>query len=171
RMWMRSGVRIGGAIEKNRLWFFGAYRRLQEDQTLNNAQVPLQRRGNQIYVKGTADLGRQQRLQVSFQWDRTNAENAVLRMTGTGPPSSTMGLASATPGRAAPSARGTLVTGGPLVGVNYTWVLRSNMLFQFIASDMINKPQNSAPQGAIGTSRVIQTNAAGNIAGSLTTIA
>ena len=162
---------IGGPIQKNRLWFFGAYRRLQEDQTLNNAQVPLQRRGNQIYVKGTADLGRQQRLQVSFQWDRTNAENAVLRMTGTGAPSSTMGLSSATPALAAPSAWGTLVTGGPLVGVNYTWVLRSNMLFQFIASDMINKPQNSAPQGAIGTSRVIQTNAAGNIAGSLTTIA
>src|SRR6185295_15085520 len=46
-----------------------------------------------------------------------------------------------------------------------------NLLFQFIASDMVNKPQNSAPQGAIGTSRVIQTNAAGNIAGSLTTIA
>jgi hypothetical protein len=162
---------IGGPIQRNRLWFFGAYRRLQEDQTLNNAQVPLQRRGNQIYVKGTADLGGQQRLQASFQWDRTDAANAVLRMNGTGTTSTTTGLSSATPALAAPSAWGTLVTGGPMVGVNYTWVLRSNLLFQFIGSDMVNKPQNSAPQGAIGTSRVIQTNAAGNIAGSLTTIA
>ena len=162
---------LGGPIAKNRVWFFGAYRRLQEDQVVNNAQVPLQRRGNQIYVKGTAELGGRQRLTASFQWDRTDSANAVLRTTGTGAPSTTAGLSNATPALAAPSAWGTLVTGGPLVGVNYTWVMKSNLLFQFIASDMINKPQNSAPQDVLGVSRVIQTNTAGNIAGSLTTIA
>ena len=162
---------IGGPVEQNRVWFFGAYRRLHEDQTLNNAQAPLQRRGNQIYVKGTADLGGTHRLSASFQWDRTHANNAVLRTTGTGAPSTTAGLSNATPALAAPSAWGTLVTGGPLVGVNYTWVMRSNLLFQLIASDMVNKPQNSAPPGGLGTSRVIQTNTAGNITGSLTTIA
>jgi hypothetical protein len=162
---------LGGPIARNRVWFFGAYRRVQEDQTVNNAQVPLQRRGNQIYVKGTAELGRGQRLSASFQWDRTDAVNAVLRTTGTGAPSTTAGLSSATPALAAPSAWGSLVTGGPLAGVNYTWVMRSNLLFQFIGSDMVNKPQNSEPQASIGVSKVIQTNAAGNIAGSLTTIA
>src|SRR5438093_2443911 len=140
---------VGGPIEKDRVWFFGAYRRVQEDQTLNNAQVPLQRRGNQIYVKGTAELSARQRLSASFQWDRTHATNAVLRTTGTGAPSTTAGLASATPALAAPSAWGTLVTGGPLVGMNYTWVMRSNLLFQFIASDMVNKPQNSAPSDSL----------------------
>jgi hypothetical protein len=162
---------LGGPIAKNRVWFFGAYRRLQEDQTVNNAQVPLQRRGNQIYVKGTAELSASQRISASFQWDRTDAVNAVLRTTGTGAPSTTVGLSSATPALAASSAWGSLVTGGPLAGVNYTWVARSNLLFQFIGSDMVNKPQNSEPQGAIAPSKVIQTNAAGNITGSLTTIA
>jgi hypothetical protein len=162
---------LGGPIVRNRLWIFGAYRRVQEDQTVNNAQVPLERRGNQIYVKGTAELSAAHRLTGSFQWDRTDAINAVLRTTGTGAPSTTVGLSSATPALASPSAWGNLVTGGPLLGVNYTWVMRSNLLFQFIGSDMINKPQNSEPQGAIATSHVIQTNAAGNIAGSLTTVA
>src|SRR3954470_17857505 len=59
---------LGGPIAKNRVWIFGAYRRVQEDQTVNNAQVPLQRRGNQIYVKGTAELTASQRLTASFQW-------------------------------------------------------------------------------------------------------
>src|SRR5260370_42633320 len=36
---------------------------------------------------------------------------------------------------------------------------------------MVNKPLNSEPQSSIDASRVIQTNLAGNIAGSLTTIA
>ena len=162
---------LGGPIARNRVWFFGAYRRVQEDQTVNNAQVPLQRRGNQLYIKGTAELNASQRMSASFQWDRTNAVNAVLRTTGTGAPSTTAGLSSATPALAAPSAWGSLVTGGPLAGVNYTWVMRSNLLFQFIGSEMVNKPQNASPQGAISASKVIQTNAAGNIAGSLTTIA
>jgi hypothetical protein len=162
---------LGGPIARDRLWFFGAYRRVQEDQTMNNAQVPLQRRGNQIYIKGTAELSASQRMSASFQWDRTNAGNAILRMTGVGATSTTMGLASATPALVAPSAWGSLVTGGPLAGVNYTWVMRSNLLLQFIGSYMVNKPQNAAPPGAIDASKVIQTNTAGNITGSLTTIA
>ena len=162
---------LGGPIEKNRVWLFGAYRRVQEDQTLNNAQVPLQRRGHQIYVKGTADLGGNQRVSASFQWDRTNAINAGLRTSGTGAPSTTAGLSSATPALAAPSAWGNLVTGGPLAGVNYTGVMRSRLLFQFVGSYMVNKPQNFEPPGSIDVSKVIQTNAAGNITGSLTTVA
>lgn len=162
---------LGGPVARNRVWFFGAYRRVQEDQTLNNAQVPLQRRGNQIFLKGTAQPNASQRVSASFQWDRTNAINAVLRTSGTGAPSTTAGLSSATPALAAPSAWGNLVTGGPLAGVNYTWVMKSNLLFQLIGSYMVNKPQNSEPPGSIDASRVIQTNAAGNITGSLTTIA
>jgi len=162
---------LGGPIMKNRIWFFSAYRRVQEDQTVNNAHVPLQPRGNQIYLKGTGEIAATQRVSFSFQWDRTNAVNAVLRTTGTGAPSTTAGLSSATPALAAPSAWGKLVTGGPLAGGNYTWVMRSNVLFQFIGSYMINKPQNSEPQGSLDVSKVIQTNSAGNITGSLTTIA
>jgi len=162
---------LGGPIARNRVWFFGAYRRVQEDQTVNNAQVPLQRRGNQIYLKGTAQLNTNHRLAGSFQWDRTYGNNAVLRTSGTGAPSTTAGLSSATPALATPSAWGNLVTGGPLAGGNYTWIVRSNLLFQFIASYMVNKPQNSEPSGTLDVSKVIQTNAANNITGSLTTIA
>jgi len=32
---------LGGPIERDRIWFFSAYRRLQPDQALNNAVVPL----------------------------------------------------------------------------------------------------------------------------------
>ena len=144
---------------------------MAEDQTLNNAPVPRQRRGNLIYVKGTAQLTQGQRLAATFQWDRIIAHNGVMRSSGTGAPSATSGLSSATPQLVAPSAFGDQITGGPLTGVNYTWVMRSNLLFQFIGSWMINKPQNAEPIGTLDLTKVIQTNAAGNIAGSLTTIA
>jgi hypothetical protein len=162
---------LGGPIEKDRIWFFGSYRRVAEDQTLNNAPVPRQRRGNLVYVKGTAQLTQGQRVAATFQWDRIVAHNGVMRSSGTGAPSATSGLSSATPQLVAPSAFGDQITGGPLTGVNYTWVLRSNLLFQFIGSWMINKPQNAEPIGGLDVTKVIQTNAAGNIAGSLTTIA
>src|SRR5947207_511486 len=37
---------LGGPIARNRIWFFSAYRRVQTDQTFNNALVPVERRGN-----------------------------------------------------------------------------------------------------------------------------
>src|SRR5947207_3074369 len=42
---------MGGPIVRNKLWFFGAYRRVQRDQTFNNAPVPVQNRGNLVFVK------------------------------------------------------------------------------------------------------------------------
>lgn len=162
---------LGGPVRRDQVWFFGAYRRVHEDQTLSNAPVPRERRGDYIYAKGTAQLTNEQRLQVSFQWDRTRARNALIRSSAVGGTSASSGLSGATPQLAAPSAFGDLVAGGPLVGGNYTWVLRSNVLFQFIASYMINKPQNVEPRGDFGVTRVIQTNPTGNIAASLTTIA
>jgi hypothetical protein len=162
---------LGGPLEKDRVWFFGSYRRVAEDQTLNNAPVPRKRRGNLVYIKGTGQLSQGHRLMATFQWDRIIAHNGVMRSTGTGAPSATSGLSSATPQLVAPSAFGDQITGGPLTGANYTWVMRSNLLFQFITSWMINKPQNAEPIGGLDMTKVIQTNAAGNIAGSLTTIA
>ncbi|HEX6975523.1 MAG TPA: TonB-dependent receptor, partial [Vicinamibacterales bacterium] len=52
---VQPDVTLGGPILRDRVWFFGAYRRVQEDQTLNNAPVPRQRRGNQIYLKFTGE--------------------------------------------------------------------------------------------------------------------
>ena len=156
---------------RDRIWFFGAYRRVQEDQTLNNAPVARERRGNQIYTKITTELAPNHRLTASVQYDKTRARNAVIRNTGIGATSTTAGLSSATPQLASPDAFGDLVTGGPLLGVNYTWVVRSNQLFQFIGSWMVNKPQNAEPSNDLGVTKVIQTNAANDIAGSLTTIA
>ena len=43
---------LGGPIKRDRIWFFGAYRRVQTDQTFNNAIVPVQRRGNLWFVQG-----------------------------------------------------------------------------------------------------------------------
>ncbi|PYR43279.1 MAG: hypothetical protein DMF93_03550, partial [Acidobacteria bacterium] len=82
-------------------------------------------------------------------------------------------LSSATPQIVAPSALGTLIKGGPLASFNYNWVVSSTKVFQFVGSFMINKPNDLQPidgQGLIPT-KVIQTNPAGNILGSLTTTA
>ena len=168
---IQPDLTLGGPVMKDKVWFFGAYRRVQEDQTLNNAPVARERRGNQVYMKVTTQLNDAHRLSASIQYDKTRAKNAVIRSSGVGATSASGGLSSATPQQVAASAFGDLVTGGPLFGMNYTWVLKSNQLFQFIGSWMVNKPQNSEPSSDFGVTRVIQTNAANNIAGSLTTIA
>ena len=168
---IQPDLTLGGPVLRDKVWFFGAYRRVQEDQTLNNAPVARERRGNQIYTKVTTQLNDAHRLSASIQYDKTRARNAVIRSSGVGATSASGGLSSATPQQVAASAFGDLVTGGPLFGMNYTWVLKSNQLFQFIGSWMVNKPQNSEPSNDFGVTRVIQTNAANNIAGSLTTIA
>ena len=167
---VQPDLTLGGPVMRDKVWFFGAYRRIQEDQTLNNAPVARERRGNQIYVKTTAQLSPNHRLQGSVQYDKTRAGNAVIRSSAVGATSATGGLSGATPQQVVPEAFGDLVTGGPLLGVNYTWVVRSNQLFQFIGSWMVNKPQNAEPSNDFGVTKVIQTNAADNIAGSLTTI-
>src|SRR5436190_4714924 len=70
---------LGGPIRRNKAWFFGAYRRVQQDQTFNNAPVPVQRRGNLWFLKATTELRTDHRLSVSFQYDRTTQANAVIR--------------------------------------------------------------------------------------------
>jgi hypothetical protein len=162
---------LGGPIAIDKIWFFGAYRRIYEDQTINNAPVPRERRGNQVYVKITSQMNAAHRLSGSVQYDKTRARNAVIRNSVTGGNSATSGLSSATPQLVNPSAFGDLVTGGPLLGVNYTWVVAPTRLFQFVASWMVNKPQNAEQASGLDVTKVIQTNAANNIAGSLTTIA
>ena len=168
---LQPDLTLGGPIARDRVWFFGAYRRVQEDQTLNNAPVARERRGNQIYGKITTQLSRDHRLTASLQYDKTRAGNALIRSTAIGATSASGGLSSATPQQVASEAFGDQVTGGPLFGANYTWVVRSSQLFQFIGSWMVNKPQNAEPSSSLGVTKVIQTNAADNIAGSLTTIA
>ncbi len=168
---LQPDLTLGGPIVRDRAWFFGAYRRVQEDQTLNNAPVPRERRGNQIYGKVTTEMNQDHRLTVSLQYDKTTARNALIRSSAIGATSASGGLSSATPQQVSPAAFGDQVTGGPLFGANYTWVLTSNQLFQFIGSWMVNKPQNAEPSDNFGVTKVIQSNAANNIAGSLTTIA
>jgi hypothetical protein len=171
---------LGGPIVRNRIWFFAAYRRVQTNQTFNNAPVPVERRGNLWFVKATTQLQNNHRLQVSMQYDRTIAANGIFRGT-VGPnrslglltSSTSTGLGSATPQITAPSALGTLIKGGPLASFNYNWVVSSTKVFQFVGSFMVNKPNDLQPadgQGLIPT-KVIQSNPAGNILGSLTTTA
>jgi hypothetical protein len=166
---------LGGPILRDRIWFFGSYRRIQQDQTVNNAPVPRERRGNLYFLKVTSQLHGQQRLATTFQYDRTTAANAVIRGTvepGRNFANLSTGLSSATMQISSPSAFGTRITGGPLVGANYNWVMSDTRLFQFVTSWMVSKPSNAQPnQGArLGPTKVIQTNAAGDIAGNLTTI-
>ena len=167
---------LGGPILRNRIWFFGSYRRIQQDQTVNNAPVPRERRGNLYFVKVTSQLRTNHRLATTFQYDRTIAKSAVIRGTvepGRTFASLTSGISSATMQISSPSAFGTRVTGGPLVGANYNWVMSNTRLFQFVASWMVSKPSNAEPDNGapLGPTKIIQTNAAGNIAGNLTTIA
>ena len=173
---IQPDVTLGGPIKRNRVWFFTAYRRLQQDQTINNAPVPAQRRGNLWFAKVTSQLTPNHRLSVSFQHDRTVQTNAVVRGSeapGRSVGSSSAGLSSATPQIANPSAFGTLVKGGPLLGLNYNWVVSSTKVFQFVSSWMIDKPNNFEPNegAALGPTRIIQSNASGNIAAGVTTIA
>lgn len=167
---MQPDLTLGGPVMRDKAWFFGAYRRVQEDQTLNNAPVARERRGNQIYAKVTTQFNDSHRFSGSVQYDKTRAKNALIRSSGLGATSAGGGLSSATPQLVSPEAFGDLVTGGPMVGMNYTWVVRSNQLFQFIGSWMINKPQSSEPSNDFGVTKVVQTNPANSIAGSLTTI-
>jgi len=171
---------LGGPIKRDSIWFFTAFRRVQTDQTFNNTVVPVQRRGNLWFVKGTLQMARDHRVQVSLQYDRTIQANAIFRGTvapnrnlGLLTSSTSTGLGSATPQIVASSAFGTLVKGGPLVSMNYNWVVTPTKVFQLVGSLMINKPNDLQPNDgqAIIPTKIIQTNAAGNILGSLTTSA
>jgi len=174
---------LGGPIVRDNVWFFSAYRRVQTDQTFNNAAVPVQRRGNLWFAKVTAQLHTDHRVQLSLQYDRTIQANAIFR--GTAAPNRSLGLltsatttpagalSTATPQIVAPSALGTLVKGGPLASFNYNWVVSSTKVFQFVGSFMINKPNDLQPNDgqALIPTRVIQSNPSGNILGNLTTVA
>src|SRR5262249_36268505 len=157
-------------------------RRVQTDQTFNNAAVPVERRGNLWFAKGTAQIRTDHRLQASLQYDRTVQADAIFR--GTAAPNRNLGIltsvsslpagtiSGATPQIIAPSALGTLIKGGPLASFNYSWVQSSSRVFQFVGSFMINKPNDLQPadgQGLIPT-KIIQSNPTGNILGSLTTV-
>ncbi len=174
---------LGGPIMRDKVWFFGSYRRVQRDQTFNNAPIPVFSRGNLWFLKVTTQLNNNQRLQVSMQYDKVNQENAVVR--GLVAPGRTLGSTSVGIGTNAsttngppmqivnPSAFGTLVKGGPLASFNYNWVMSSHRVFQFVGSFMFNKPNDYQPNGSTGLipTKVIQSNPTGNILGSLTTIA
>jgi len=174
---------LGGPIARDRIWFFTAYRRVQTDQTFNNAVVPVERRGNLWFAKVTAQMRNNHRLQVSFQYDRTIQANAIFR--GTVAPGRNLGLltsatttpagalSTATPQIVSASALGTLVKGGPLASFNYNWVVSSTKVFQFVGSMMVNKPNDLQPNEgqAVIPTKVIQSNPSGDILGSLTTTA
>lgn len=173
---IQPDVTLGGPIRRDRIWFFTSYRRLQQDQTLNNAPVPRERRGNLWFVKVTTQLSNNHRLSGTFQYDRTIQKNAVIRGSvapGRSLGSTGSGLSSATMQVTDPSAFGTLTKGGPLVGASYNWIISSTKLFQFVTSWMISKPNNFGPNedAPLGVTKVIQSNPSGNIAASLTTIA
>jgi Carboxypeptidase regulatory-like domain len=173
---IQPDMTLGGPVLRDRIWFFGSYRRIQQDQTVNNAPVPRERRGNLYFVKLTGQLNPSHRLSSTFQYDRTTAKNAVIRGTvepGRNFANLSTGISNATMQISSPSAFGTRITGGPLVGANYNWVMSNTRVFQFVTSWMIGKPSNTEPNDGdvLGPTKIIQTNSAGNIAGNLTTIA
>ena len=125
---IQPDLTLGGPIVRDKIWFFGAYRRIQEDQTLNNAPVPA-RAARQPGLRQGHDPD-QRRLIASRARSSTTrraAKNAVIRSSATG---GNVGDRRACRARrrssSTPSAFGDLVTGGPLVGVNYTWVVSAD---------------------------------------------
>jgi len=167
---------LGGPIVRDKLWFFGSFRRVQRDQTFNNAPVPVLNRGNLWFLKLTGQISNNQRLQVSMQYDKVTQTNAVIRGStapARGLGSTTTGISSAISMQITdPTAFGTLVKGGPLASFNYNWVMSSSRVFQFVGSFMFNKPNDYTPNDgqALIPTKIIQTNAAGNILGALTTV-
>src|SRR2546426_10443792 len=76
---LQPDLTLGGPIVRNKIWFFGSYRRVQRDQTFNNAPVPVESRGNLWFVKLTGQINSSQRLQFSVQYDKITQTNAVIR--------------------------------------------------------------------------------------------
>ena len=76
---IQPDVTLGGPIRRDRLWFFGAYKRAQEDQTLNNAPVPRETRGNLYFGKISGQMSANHRVAVTLQYDPTTQANAVIR--------------------------------------------------------------------------------------------
>ena len=69
---------LGGPILRDRVWFFGSYRRVQQDQTFNNAPVPLQRRGN-LFRQGHDAAEQQPAAAGELPVGPDDQENAVIR--------------------------------------------------------------------------------------------
>jgi Carboxypeptidase regulatory-like domain len=154
---------LGGPIKKDKIWFFGSYRRLQRDQTFNNAPVAVNTRGNLWFMKVTTQLNSNMRLQGSIQYDKTTQANAVVRGSvapGRAIGSTTTGLSSATMQITDPSAFGTLTKGGPLASFNYNWVVSNSKVFQFVGSFMFNKPNDYTPNAGASLSDVTKSSRA-----------
>ena len=64
---------LGGPIMRDRIWFFGSYRRVQEIRRSTTRRCRCENRGNLWFVKVTTQLQHNQRLQVSVQYDRVVA--------------------------------------------------------------------------------------------------
>jgi hypothetical protein len=118
-------VTLGGPIRRDRVWFFGSYRRIHEDQTISNAPVPRQRRGNLAYAKVTAQISSAHRLSVQWQYDRTRLANAVIRSSAVGASSSTGGISGATPRLADPAAFGDIKDRAQMFLVQQGQIVRS----------------------------------------------
>src|SRR5260370_14968432 len=104
---LQPDLTLGGPIMRDKIWFFGSYRRVQRDQTFNNAPVPVSSRGNLWFLKLTTQLNNNQRLQVSLQYDKVIQENAIIRgtsATSSKPGSTSTALSSATMQSTNPSA-------------------------------------------------------------------
>ena len=149
---------LGGPIQRDRVWFFGAYKRAQTDETINNAPVPRETRGNLFFGKITGQMSANHRASVTLQYDPTTQSNSVIRSATS---SAAMQIAD-------PTAFGKGVLGGPFVGVNYSWVVSQTKLFQLVAN-YSQKKSDTEPMGDFGTTRIIQNNPNDNIMGSLTT--
>ena len=168
---------LGGPIVRNKVWFFGSYRRVQRDQTFNNAPVPVDNRGNLWFIKGTTQLDEQPAAageRPVRQGDAGERRHPRLGRAGADDRFDHRPVSAARRCKSTnPSAFGTLVKGGPLASFNYNWVVSSNKVFQFVGSFMFNKPNDYVPNGSAGADpdQGHSEQPDGNILGSLTTIA
>ena len=64
------GVLLGGPIVKNRIWFFGNYRRNDYDDKQPDFRAPLTNRDNQLFTKGSFQVSPNNKLEAGILYRR-----------------------------------------------------------------------------------------------------
>ena len=65
---------LGGPVVKNRVWFFGNYQRLDEDQQMINVPTLITADQDAYFVKGTGQVSQKNRVEAFYQYRLRNDE-------------------------------------------------------------------------------------------------
>lgn len=133
--YFNPAISIGGPVVRDKLWYFGTWKYDYENfgypNTVVVTDLTRERRGNLIYMKGTAQVSAKHNVSVSFGWDRIKFANAAT---------------DADPRYSVPEAMGDQLSGGPLVSARWLFSVSNNFLIQ-ATGGFNRKPSERHGQG------------------------